>query len=122
MDFDAPTMREFFVAYVNAALWATVDDATGEPLDRRYNLDDITLASRAQMEDDCRNFITSNRDDLSTLDAEQCGQDFWLTRNRHGTGFWDRGYPEELGARLSDAAHVWGEASLYAHEGAVYAV
>jgi hypothetical protein len=28
--------------------------------------------------------------DLSDCEAEQVGHDLWLTRNRHGVGFWDR--------------------------------
>ena len=38
------------------------------------------------------------------------GHDFWLTRNRHGAGFWDRGYPEAIGKALTDAAHAEGSA------------
>jgi hypothetical protein len=45
------------------------------------------------------------------------GHDFWLTRNRHGAGFWDRwssgtrGY--HFGRALTDAAHPFGESHLY---------
>lgn len=28
--------------------------------------------------------------DLTQYDPEQIGHDLWLTRNGHGTGFWDR--------------------------------
>jgi len=38
----------------------------------------------------------------------QAGVDFWLTRNRHGCGFWDRGLGQ-LGESLAWAAHGWGE-------------
>jgi len=42
------------------------------------------------------------------MDAEQIGHDFWLTRNGHGSGFWDRQYDndpaETLGTRLSAVA------------------
>lgn len=44
---------------------------------------------------------------------ESCaGHDFWLTRNHHGAGFWDRdlGMP---GDELTRAAHQYGEVSLY---------
>lgn len=46
--------------------------------------------------------------DLSKLTAEQIGHDFWLTRNRHGAGFWDRGLGA-LGERLTHIAHSMGE-------------
>ena len=45
------------------------------------------------------------------ITAESFAHDFALTRNRHGAGFWDRGYGE-LGDFLSDLARIWGEASL----------
>lgn len=50
--------------------------------------------------------------DVVGLEPAQVGHDFWLTRNGHGTGFWDRGLGA-VGDRLSVAAHAYGEASLY---------
>ncbi len=44
--------------------------------------------------------------------AELLGHDLWLTRNRHGTGFWDRGLGA-LGDRLADAARSLGEADSW---------
>lgn len=41
-------------------------------------------------------------------DAEQAGRDFWLTRNGHGVGFWDRGLGD-VGDRLSKSAKTFGE-------------
>ena len=38
--------------------------------------------------------------------AEQAGHDFWLTRNGHGAGFWDRG----LGA-LGETLTKWAKAA-----------
>ena len=43
--------------------------------------------------------------------AEGFGHDLWLTRNRHGAGFWDRGQGE-LGDLLTKWAHAEGEANL----------
>ena len=39
--------------------------------------------------------------------------DFWLTRNRHGAGFWDGDYPEPEATQLTDLAHTFGECHLY---------
>ena len=53
-------------------------------------------------------------------DPEQDGHDFWLTRNGHGAGFWDRGLGD-VGDRLTDIAHGFGECDLYAgDDGRVY--
>jgi hypothetical protein len=99
----------FFQAYVACALWASVDEA-GEPLDGRD--DEIAEETRAQMRADCEAFCESNREALAGLDAGQCGHDFWLSRNGHGAGFWDRGYGE-LGNRLHKCAEAFGGAHLY---------
>ena len=54
------------------------------------------------------------------MEPAQAGHDFWLTRNRHGAGFWDRGLGER-GQRLTDAAHVYGESYLsIGDDGKVY--
>jgi hypothetical protein len=71
---------------------------------RLFSADEI----RADLED----FITGNVADLEGLEPEQVGHDFYLTRNRHGAGFWDRGLGE-LGDRLADAARVYGTSELY---------
>lgn len=39
----------------------------------------------------------------------RAGHDFWLTRQEHGAGFWDRGLGE-LGNRLTEAAKSFGSA------------
>jgi len=66
--------------------------------------------AQASIRGDCRDFVTANWADLASLDPEQCGHDFALTRNGHGAGFWDRGLGER-GERLSKAAKVYGESS-----------
>jgi hypothetical protein len=83
------------------------------------------------MRQDCSAFHADNAFDLdeyaTVMDrspewtgAEMAGHDFWLTRNHHGAGFWDRGLGE-LGRRLTDAANVYGDVYLYAHDGQIYA-
>ena len=56
---------------------------------------------------------------MSGFDARTAGFDFWLTRARHGAGFWDRGLGA-VGDKLTKAAHVYGSVDLYAHEGKVH--
>ena len=45
-------------------------------------------------------------------DPRQHGTDFWLTRNGHGAGFWDRGYGD-LGDKLTAFANKFGEVHVY---------
>lgn len=44
--------------------------------------------------------------------AEQAGHDYWLTRNGHGVGYWDRGLGQ-VGADLSELAHSQGGAAVF---------
>lgn len=88
-------------AYKVAALWSSTDD-NGEPLDHGRDLSDIHGDTHEAMDKDCASFVDEYWVYLEDLDPEQCGHDFWLTRNGHGAGFWDRGLGE-VGDRLSDA-------------------
>lgn len=113
-------LDSFTAAYVECALWSSTDD-DGEPLDSAYTVDDIAPEALRQMVDDCRAFQADQTADLIGMSAEQAGHDFWLTRNRHGAGYWDRGLGA-VGQRLTDAAHVWGEVWLYVgDDGRIYA-
>ncbi len=40
------------------------------------------------------------------------GHDFWLTRNGHGAGFWDRGFKED-GEELADHARIYCAVEVY---------
>ena len=52
---------------------------------------------------------------------ERLGHDFWLTRNGHGAGFWDRGLGE-LGQKLTEATKTFGTSDLYiGDDGKIYA-
>lgn len=106
-------VRAFVVAYLEAALWSSTDDE-GEPLDSGRDFDDIApTAKRAAMRD-CLNFIDANDVLLAGAgDAGQNGHDYWLTRNQHGAGFWDRGYAPRVAKALTDAAHADGSLDLY---------
>jgi hypothetical protein len=99
--------------YVACALWSSTDD-NGDPLDDGRDYDDIPPETLAKMRADVTSFVTTNRADInrSALDDEQIGHDFWLTRNGHGTGFWDRGIGA-VGNRLSTACKAFSNACLY---------
>lgn len=125
-----PQLDAFTQAYVECALWSTNDESDekgGEPLDSNYSISDIDPASLAKMIDDCRHFQEENAADLATYKhpewsaADLGGHDFFLTRNGHGAGFWDRDcLPEEARERLTAAAEKWGEVDLTVDDGVVY--
>ena len=119
MGYDA---RSFFTAYVEAALWSSMDESDentgGSPLDANYDASDIADETLATMRADCDTFQADNADLLARYYDElprtewspqaQAGHDFWLSRNGHGAGFFDR----EADA-LQAKAEAWGDFDLY---------
>lgn len=122
-----PTLKDltpFQLAYLECALWSGTDnsdDSGGEPLDRNYSFGDIAPATLAEMIADCRDFCEANAEllDGCGLDDGQAGHDFWLSRNGHGAGFWDRGLGD-VGQALHDAAKVYGSYDLSVDDGVIF--
>lgn len=124
------SLETFIAAYIECALWSSTDntdESGGEPLDKNYSPDDIAPEALAIIRKDCESFYTDpdNQAALEYWDDKQAGHDFWLTRNGHGAGFWDRYYgdtPEaKVGADLTHAAKVWGSVDLYiGDDGRIY--
>lgn len=110
----------FLEAYITTALW-TSDDEDGSPLDEFSNAGDISGELMDKMIEDCAAFLAHA--ELPDKLLPQAGHDFWLTRNGHGTGFWDRPeiYGEEKSQELSDLAEKFGSSDLYVgDDGRIY--
>lgn len=103
-------LASFITGYMECALWSSTDD-NDVPLDTHYGVEDIAVGSLASMEADCEDFVKAYPFLLEDWNASQAGHDFWLTRNHHGAGFWDRG--KATGDALTKQAHVYGESCLY---------
>ena len=107
---------EFFAGYVIAALWSSCDDE-GNSLDNDHGPEGIGEETMREMREDCAAFMRTNAADLAAMmeatgrDMSSMGHDFWLTRNGHGVGFWDRG-AGDLGDRLTDACEAYGGVDL----------
>lgn len=114
-------MDKFTQAYLECALWSSTGDGGG-PLDDFYGIEDFSAEAIDQAVTDCTDFQEANADTLSEAYSlysisghtpeEQAGHDFWLTRNRHGAGFWDRGIGE-AGTKLTNVAHAYGSCDVY---------
>lgn len=126
---DPAELDGFLRGYVTCALWSS-NDADETPLDDNHDAGDIDPDSEDRMRADCKRFMLTNETDLEEYaylterPADHQGHDLWLTRNHHGTGFWDRdlkrgGTPaendalERIARSLTDAAHALGESDLY---------
>ena len=73
---------------------------------------------QARAHEDVSDFLNAASDVLPFLDVNpsQIGHDFWLTRNGHGVGFWDRPelYGDHEAERLTDIARSFGTLFVYA--------
>jgi hypothetical protein len=133
-DFD-----NFVRGYIDAALWSSHDESDegggGEPMDRNYSRSDIASSSLKSMKRDCARFMKKNRAALTQYATHRvhrssegtamdfAGHDFWLTRNGHGTGFWDRDYGghDEIGEKLTEASKKFGTSDMYVgDDGEIY--
>jgi hypothetical protein len=122
---DIEDLAAMVESYLRTALWTWTDGdghapygATAGDVDVRHVFD---LRAIVQATDDCRSFCeyvedvatsgtvdTAARQALADMDPAQAGADFWLTREGHGTGFWDRGL-DRAGDCLADAARTFGD-------------
>ena len=112
-------MHEMTEHYLECALWASTDDK-GRALDGLFSIADLPPETVQSAEKDCQRFL-AHYGELIGARYQQAGHDFWLTRNHHGSGFWDGEWPKEIGERLTKAAHEFGECDLYVgDDGKVY--
>lgn len=101
-------VSEVLDGYCNAASWADGDDMVPSA--------DFERKARR----DCAEFLKlvalkgiKIEEAPSMLSLEQIGHDFWLTRNHHGAGFWDRGLGL-VGDTLTELAHSFGDTEFEA--------
>jgi hypothetical protein len=108
-------LDDFTTAYLIAALWATynVNDEC-KYLDEDYDIEDFSEDALESIIAECVHFQEIAEDMIGEGQDSQAGHDFFLTRNSHGVGFWDR--PEIWGAnkdRLAEIADSFGEMHVY---------
>lgn len=94
--------------YIEAACWA--DGPEGS--------ETLPMSDEAMKKarEDVSKFLSLLTVDVKSirLPLEQIGHDIWLTRNRHGAGFWDRNtLSKEYQIALTDTARKLGECSIY---------
>lgn len=80
--------------------------------------EDVNVDSKISAYLDIKTFIQKAGDEAvkEAIEKEglfQLGMDFWLTRNGHGAGFWDRGYSNDNEKKLVQAAKDMRSKNLY---------
>lgn len=118
-----PGLETFLREYIRAALWASTDEE-GEAYDAYASAADLAPETLARMREDCEAFLQENMVNAGYLSPDTylgaredwlaaAAHDFWLTRNRHGSGFWDSRWDDSVSRELTDSAHAYGECDLY---------
>lgn len=104
-------IQTMYIAYIEAAY------STDAPEDAREFTDEFCYESRK----DCEAFYDScvlGELPIDDFEPEIVGHDFWLTRNGHGSGFWDAGRPYKVfGPALTRIAKSFSNSeSEFKHE------
>lgn len=112
-----------YAAYIEAVYFTETGDGDEQPAS------DAEMAIKTQFDamSDCADFLSHCADTGALAQYadsgrtwDSFGHDFWLTRNGHGAGFWDRGLGA-LGDELSEAAKSMGSRDAYAgDDGLIY--
>ena len=96
---------------LRAAFWTDADEINEDGKLSAYDFSDHACE---QMTQDLKDFYAQAGPiiERTGMSADHVGHNFWLTRNHHGTGFWDRELGED-GDKLTDIAQSFGEVSLF---------
>jgi transposase-like protein len=123
-------IQDMVNGYLETMLWSSYDESTpsgGEPMDKNYNINDISEETKEEANKDCAEFSKQAgdllKDKITSEDWWDIGHNFWLTRNGHGAGFWDSdNYEKEIGQKLTEISKKFGEKSPYiGDDGKIYA-
>jgi hypothetical protein len=106
-------------SYIETALWSEMDwpsDDESEPTqslsEAGYSASSISVPAQIEIAEDVSAFVRVAWHILSDVKPSDCGRLLWLTRNGHGTGFWDHDGIAH-GSTLTIIARTMGERNLY---------
>jgi hypothetical protein len=104
--------EEMLSHYLECAYWA----------DKPEDCDawEFDIGSEENALADCMRFSGIAWELIKDNDPAQVGHDFWLTRNHHGAGFWDR--PEIYGGeenaeKLTEISQTFNDVSVHEFNG-----
>lgn len=114
------TVRAMVLGYLICAEWSSTH--TKNPNEENEEVVEFDTVHKQFAEKalelaitDCVSFVEKAGPELlKDLAPDSVGHDFWLTRNHHGAGFWDRDNlkANQRGKRLTTKAHSFGEKNL----------
>lgn len=108
---DESWLAEIVTGFIECGLWWGVE------IEGSHDFTRASIADESEIRTDVQSFVIGclNEWGMRVFNAwgpSQIGHDFWLTRNRYGAGFWDRGNGE-AGDLLTKASHPYGECIFY---------
>jgi hypothetical protein len=112
-------LDEFTQGYIEAMFFTECTSDREELADASFA--ELAPDALKRIIEDCNDFQTSFRADLDEAtdngringyDMQRAGNDFWYTRNGHGTGFWDRDLGD-IGKRLTEMSKPYSSCDLY---------
>lgn len=124
-DDEAYNYSSFTDAYTLCMLWA--DSPEGKE-GEEWRISNVSEELALSIKQDCAKFYVENilPLDLPESTIEQAGHDFWLTRQGHGAGFFDREddvYGKGVQDHLQEKAKEYKEVDLYmGDDGKIYGV
>lgn len=111
MHFQEHAIKAIAVQYRETAEWADGDDSC-----KFASWSESAIEEAREV---VARFVSDAGDLLNDLDWDDIGHNLWLSRNGHGTGFWDRGWGE-VGVKLHDLAKQLGPRSLYVENDEIF--
>ena len=103
-------LKKFIDGYYAALFFTEIDDL----IEREIFELELSIDAKFKCELDCSKFWDSLPASVtSEIDPELAGHDFWLTRNRHESGFHDGDYLKEHETILMKACSNFGEVYIY---------
>ena len=119
--FGDEALNNMLRGYLEAALWASGEDGEFDSMSIET---DISPESILKSKEDLKMFLDKAGDEVyearwgefltgeGSMTQDQIGHDFFLTRNHHGAGFWDRGIGD-VGDRLTNICKKFGVFDIY---------
>ena len=124
-------LDSFTQGYITAAFFTSTGPDNEEEGLGDASFADIADSALASIVADCKAWQEANatlldaaygvqgKYERAPYDAERAGNDYWYTRNGHGTGFWDRGLGE-LGDKLAAACRYHEVNMVRGNDGLIY--
>ena len=116
---ESENLEDYVYDYLSTALWASGEDEEGELLDLNYDTDDFSPETIEKAKQDLREFEIEAGETLKEAvnemgyGYEDVAHDFWMTRNGHGVGFWDRTEIKGQGKTLAGIAKTFPEVNVF---------